>query len=175
MGALFRAQLPPEKSLFTHPQELIPAVSEACLPTEAGAHRLANANKRGIVCWEPVKRLCQPFSRGSGSKVAPLCLGSVASPSPELCRVQLCRGCCGRWAGPCQGSCSWEKCFHQSYPQVENQVFEGKYFQSGGRGGMLSAEVRGLVCWKHAGRSRGVPQLHLGSQVRGALMESCIQ
>lgn len=36
-------------------------------------------------------------------------------------------------------------------------------FPKRGAGGMLSAEVRGLVCWKHAGRSRGVPQLHLGS------------
>lgn len=134
MGALFRAQLPPEKSLFTHPQELIPAVSEACLPTEAGAHRLANANKRGIVLGAGEKTLPALF-QGQGSEVAPLCLSSAASPSPELCQVQLCRGCCGRWAGPRQGSCSWEKCFHQSYPQVENQVFEGKCFQSGGRGG----------------------------------------
>lgn len=124
-GSAVRAQLPPGRSLFTHPQELIPAVSEACLPAEAGAHRLANTNKRGIVCWEPVKRLCQPFSRGRDGGVAPSCLGRAASPSPELCQ-----GCRGRWAGPLQGSWSWEKCFHQS--SGGKLGFPGQRFPKGG-------------------------------------------
>lgn len=54
-----------------------------------------------------------------------------------------------------------EKCFQHSCPQVENGAFEGKCFQ---RGGMLSAEVVGLVCWKHAGRSRGASLLVWGSR-----------
>lgn len=141
-GSTVQSQLPPGKSLFTHPQELIPAVSEACLPAEVGAHCLANTNKRGIVCWEPVERLCQPFSRGSDGGVAPCAWAVLPVPAPGCAGAAVGHGLGPGGNASTKATLRWET-------GLLGQMFP--------KGGVLSAEAGGLVCWKHAGRSRGVP------------------
>lgn len=127
---------PPGKSLFTHSHELIPSMLEACLPAEAGAHRLANKQKRDCVL-------------GAGEKARPALFQGkeVVGPSPELCRVQLGRGWYGRQTGhpppPPQGSCSWEKGFHQRDTAVESWVLGGKCFLKAGNSSLLRC---GVLC-----------------------------
>lgn len=152
MGALFRAQLPPGKSLFTHPQELIPAVSEACLPAEAGAHRLANTNKRDCVLGaseETLPALFQGQWRQGGCQSQPRAVPGVPWEMG--------------WTP--QGSCSWDKCSHQSYLRGEIGLWRANVSKGGEccllRWGFSLLET----CreeWTGAHRS-------------GALMESCIQ
>lgn len=139
MGVLFGTCSPPGKSLLAYSQELIHAMPEAHLPAEAGAHHLANTNKRGIVCWELMKRLSQPFSRAVAVGWLPCSLALLPVPVPSCAGYSWAGTGAGDRLDPPQESHSWEKCFHQSDTAVENGALGGQIFLE--RGKMLSAEV----------------------------------